>query len=144
MRPLANLVAGVVFGLGLVISGLANPAKVLNFLDLAGAWDPSLAFVMAGAVLSAALGYRVVLARPAPAFDSRFHLPTATAIDRRMLAGAAIFGVGWGLSGYCPGPAITALPLLNPATLVFVAAMLLGMWLGRMVTAQAFRLASAD
>jgi uncharacterized protein len=144
MRPLANLVAGVVFGLGLVISGLANPAKVLNFLDLAGAWDPSLAFVMAGAVLTAALGYRVVLARPAPAFDSRFHLPTATAIDRRMLAGAAMFGVGWGLSGYCPGPAITALPLLNPATLVFVAAMLLGMWLGRMVTAQALRLASAE
>jgi uncharacterized protein len=144
MRALANLVAGVVFGLGLIISGLANPAKVLNFLDLAGAWDPSLAFVMAGAVLTAALGYRVVLARPSPAFDSRFHLPTATAIDRRMLAGAAMFGVGWGLSGYCPGPAITALPLLNPATLVFVAAMLLGMWLGRMVTAQALRLASAD
>ena len=144
MRALANLVAGVVFGLGLIISGLANPAKVLNFLDLAGAWDPSLAFVMAGAVVTAALGYRVVLARPSPAFDLRFHLPTATAIDRRMLAGAATFGVGWGLSGYCPGPAITALPLLNPATLVFVAAMLLGMWLGRMVTAQAFRLASAD
>jgi len=144
MRPLANLVAGIVFGLGLVISGLANPAKVLNFLDLAGAWDPSLAFVMAGAVLTAALGYRVVLARPKPVFDSRFHLPTATAIDRRMLAGAATFGVGWGLSGYCPGPAITALPLLNPATLVFVAAMLLGMWLGRMVTAQLLRLASAD
>jgi uncharacterized protein len=144
MRPLANLVAGVVFGLGLVISGLANPAKVLNFLDLAGAWDASLAFVMAGAVLTAALGYRVVLARPRPAFDSRFHLPTATAIDRRMLAGAAMFGVGWGLSGYCPGPALTALPLLNPATLVFVAAMLLGMWLGRMVAAQALRPASAD
>jgi uncharacterized membrane protein YedE/YeeE len=144
MRALANLAAGVVFGLGLVISGLANPAKVLNFLDLAGAWDPSLAFVMAGAVLTAALGYRVVLARPKPVFDSRFHLPTATAIDRRMLAGAATFGVGWGLSGYCPGPAITALPLLNPATLVFVAAMLLGMWLGRMVTAQPLRLASAD
>jgi uncharacterized membrane protein YedE/YeeE len=144
MRALANLAAGVVFGLGLVISGLANPAKVLNFLDLAGAWDPSLAFVMAGAVLTAALGYRVVLARPKPVFDSRFHLPTATAIDRRMLAGAATFGVGWGLSGYCPGPAITALPLLNPATLVFVAAMLLGMWLGRMVTAQLLRLASAD
>ena len=145
MRPLANLVAGVVFGLGLVISGLANPAKVLNFLDLAGAWDPSLAFVMAGAVVTAAIGYRVVLARPKPAFDTRFHMPTATAADGRMLAGAAMFGVGWGLAGYCPGPAITALPLLNPATLVFVAAMLLGMWLGRGLTAKAWpRLASAD
>lgn len=145
MRVIANLVAGVVFGLGLIISGLANPAKVLNFLDLAGAWDPSLAFVMAGAVLTAAIGFRFVLARPAPILDTRFHLPAATAIDRRMLAGAAMFGVGWGLSGYCPGPAITALPLLNPATLVFVAAMLLGMWLGRGVTAKASpRLASAD
>jgi uncharacterized membrane protein YedE/YeeE len=144
MRALANLVAGIVFGLGLVISGLANPAKVLNFLDFAGAWDPSLAFVMVGAVATAALGYRLVLAQPKPAFDARFHLPTATAIDRRMLAGAAMFGVGWGLSGYCPGPAITALPLLNASTLVFVAAMLLGMWLGRMVTAQTPRFASAE
>ena len=143
MRPLASLLVGVVFGLGLVISGLANPAKVLNFLDVAGAWDPSLAFVMAGAVATTWLGYRLVLARPKPAFDACFHLPGATAIDGRLLAGAAMFGVGWGLAGYCPGPAITALPLLNPATLVFVAAMLLGMWLGPMLAAKVPRLASA-
>ena len=144
MRPLANLLAGVVVGLGLVISGLANPAKVLNFLDVAGAWDPSLAFVMAGAVAATALGYRVVLARPKPAFDTGFHVPAAAAIDGRLLAGAAVFGLGWGLVGYCPGPAITALPLLNRSTLVFVAAMLLGMWLGRTLAARAPRLASAD
>ena len=143
MRPLASLLAGVVFGLGLVISGLANPAKVLNFLDVAGAWDPSLAFVMAGAVATTWLGYRLVLARPKPAYDTRFHLPGSTAIDGRLLAGAAVFGVGWGLAGYCPGPAITALPLLNPATLVFVAAMLLGMWLGPILAAKVPRLAAA-
>lgn len=143
MRPLANLLAGVVFGLGLVISGLANPAKVLNFLDLAGTWDPSLAFVMAGAVATVGLGYRLILAQPKPAYDTRFHLPAATQIDGRLLAGAAIFGIGWGLAGYCPGPAITALALLNPATLVFVAAMLLGMWLGPILAAKVPRLASA-
>ena len=136
MRPLASLIAGVVFGLGLVISGLANPAKVLNFLDVAGTWDPSLAFVMAGAVATVGLGYRLVLARPKPAYDTRFHLPGATAIDGRLLAGAAVFGVGWGMAGYCPGPAITALALLQSSTLVFVAAMLLGMWLGPVVAAK--------
>ena len=143
MRPLASLLAGIVFGLGLVISGLANPAKVLNFLDVAGAWDPSLAFVMAGAVATTWLGYRLVLARPKPVYDACFHLPGSTAIDGRLLAGAAVFGVGWGLAGYCPGPAITALPLLNPATLVFVAAMLLGMRLGPILAAKVPRLASA-
>lgn len=143
MRPLANLIAGVVFGLGLVISGLANPAKVLNFLDLAGTWDPSLAFVMAGAVATTWLGYRLALARPKPAYDARFHLPTSTAVDARLLAGAAVFGIGWGLAGYCPGPAITALPLLNPATFVFVVAMLLGMRIGPIAAAKVPRLASA-
>ncbi|HEU4378525.1 MAG TPA: DUF6691 family protein [Hyphomicrobiaceae bacterium] len=143
MRALASLIAGVVFGLGLVISGLANPAKVLNFLDVAGTWDPSLAFVMAAAVAITWLGYRLVLAQPKPAYDTTFHLPAPTAIDRRLVAGAAMFGVGWGLAGYCPGPAITALALFNPSTLVFVAAMLLGMWLGPMVAAKVPRLTAA-
>jgi uncharacterized protein len=143
MRPAVSLLAGIVFGLGLVISGLANPAKVLNFLDFAGAWDPSLAFVMAGAVAVTAIGYRLVLTQPAPIFDTQFHLPEAIVIDRRLLGGAALFGIGWGLSGYCPGPAITALPLLNPSTLVFVAAMLAGMWFGRALPADAPWLASA-
>ena len=101
-----------------------------------GAWDPSLAFVMAGAVATTGSATGWFWLGRKPAFDARFHLPTATAIDGRMLAGAAMFGVGWGLAGYCPGPAITALPLINPATLVFVAAMLLGMWLGRGLTAK--------
>jgi uncharacterized membrane protein YedE/YeeE len=143
MRPLASLLAGIVFGLGLVISGLADPAKVLNFLDVAGNWDPSLAFVMAGAVATTWLGYRLVLVQPKPAYDACFHLPGSTVIDRRLLAGAAVFGVGWGLAGYCPGPAITALPLLNPSTLVFVVAMLLGMWLGPRLAAKVPRLAVA-
>jgi uncharacterized membrane protein YedE/YeeE len=143
MRPLACLVSGIVFGLGLVISGLANPAKVLNFLDVAGTWDPSLAFVMAGAVATTWLGYRVVLARPKPVCDARFHLPTSRAIDRRLLAGAAVFGVGWGLGGYCPGPALTVLSLGSSSTLVFVAAMLLGMWLGPTLAARMPRPAAA-
>ena len=144
MRPLASLIVGIIFGLGLVISGLANPAKVLNFLDVTGAWDPSLAFVMAGAVAVTAIGYRLVLTRPGPAFDARFHLPQATAIDGRLLGGAAAFGIGWGLSGYCPGPAITALAFFSPSTLIFVAAMLAGMWLARSLTAGTPRLAATE
>jgi len=144
MRPLTSLIVGMVFGLGLVVSGLANPAKVLNFLDVAGAWDPSLAFVMAGAVAVTAIGYRLVLTRSGPAFDARFHLPEATAIDGRLLGGAALFGVGWGLSGYCPGPAVTALAFLSPSTVIFVAAMLAGMWLARSLTGATPRLASTE
>jgi uncharacterized protein len=144
VRPLASLLIGIVFGLGLVISGLANPAKVLNFLDFAGAWDPSLAFVMAGAVAVTAIGYRLVLTRPAPMFDTRFHLPQGAAIDGRLLGGAAAFGVGWGLSGYCPGPAVTALAFLSPSTVIFVAAMLAGMWLAKSLLAGTPRLASTE
>ena len=143
MRPLTSLLIGIVFGLGLVISGLANPAKVLNFLDVAGAWDPSLAFVMAGAVAVTAIGYRLVLTLPGPVLDAQFHLPQASAIDGRLLGGAALFGVGWGLSGYCPGPAITALAFFNSSTVIFVAGMLAGMWLAKSLTS-ARRLASAE
>lgn len=128
MRVAASLAAGLLFGLGLVISGMSDPAKILNFLDIFGAWDPSLAFVMAGAVAVTFFGYRLVLARKQPLFDASFHLPTAKDIDPPLLAGASTFGVGWGLSGFCPGPAITALPLLAEGTLVFVPAMLVGMW----------------
>jgi uncharacterized protein len=130
MRPLFGFLSGLIFGLGLAISGMANPAKVQNFLDVAGAWDPSLAFVMAGASAVTLVGYRLVWTRPAPLLDARFATPTRTAVDRPLVAGAAIFGVGWGIGGYCPGPALTALPLLAPGTLVFVPAMLVGLWLG--------------
>ncbi|ORE92616.1 DUF6691 family protein [Acuticoccus yangtzensis] len=130
MRLALGFLSGLVFGLGLVLSGMSNPAKVLNFLDLAGTWDPSLAFVMAGATVTAFIGYRLVWRRGAPVVGSSFDLPRATRVDRPLIAGAALFGIGWGIGGFCPGPAWTALPLLAPGTLVFVPAMLAGLWLG--------------
>ncbi len=119
------------FGLGLVISGMSDPAKVLNFLDIAGRWDPSLAFVMAGAVAVTFFGFRWVFTRVRPVHIDRFHLPSSRGIDTPLLVGATVFGVGWGLSGSCPGPAITAIPLLAPGGLAFVPAMLAGVWLAR-------------
>ncbi len=130
MRAAYGVLCGLVFGAGLVISGMSNPAKVLNFLDLAGSWDPSLAFVMAGATATAFLGYRLVWRRPAPLLDTAWHIPTGRRIDARLMTGAALFGIGWGIGGFCPGPAWTALPLLAPGTLVFLPAMLAGLWLG--------------
>lgn len=134
MTFVVNLLLGLLFGIGLVVSGMSDPAKVLNFLDLAGTWDPSLAFVMIGAVLVAFLGYRVVLKRDRPLLASAFRLPTAKDVDARLLAGAAIFGVGWGLGGFCPGPALTALGLAAPGALVFLPAMFAGLWAARMLT----------
>ena len=110
-HALAALAAGLLFGLGLTVSQMANPAKVLGFLDLAGDWDPSLAFVLAGAVATAALGFRLVQRAGRPLLAPAFRLPTATRIDRPLLLGAAIFGLGWGLVGFCPGPALAALGL---------------------------------
>jgi uncharacterized membrane protein YedE/YeeE len=122
---------GLLFGLGLVIAGMSDPAKVLNFLDIAaipaGTWDPSLAFVMAGAIAVTVVGFRLVFNRPQPIFGERFHLPTANELDARIISGPAIFGVGWGLAGFCPGPAFTALGGGTTAALSFVAAMLTGM-----------------
>jgi hypothetical protein len=112
MGILVNAIAGLLFGLGLLISGMADPAKVQNFLDVFGTWDPSLAFVMAGAVAVTFVGYRAAFRQPAPLLTERFHLPTAAAIDRRVVWGAAVFGIGWGLTGFCPGPAIVSIPLL--------------------------------
>lgn len=126
MNILLNLAAGMIFGLGLVISGMANPAKVLNFLDVAGNWDPSLAFVMLGAIAVTATGFRFVLRRPKPLLEQSFHLPGQSSIDRPLVIGSAIFGLGWGLFGFCPGPAITSLGLAATGTLVFVPMMLIG------------------
>jgi uncharacterized membrane protein YedE/YeeE len=134
MGVLVNAIAGFLFGLGLVIGGMADPAKVLNFLDLAGSWDPSLAFVMAGAVAVTFIGYKFVFRQPQPLLTAGFHLPEIKQIDRRLVLGAAFFGVGWGLSGFCPGPAITSLALLAKGTLVFVPAMLGGMMVTRLIT----------
>lgn len=133
MRMTLGFLSGLVFGLGLVISGMADPAKVLNFLDLAGTWDPSLAFVMAGASVTAFVGYRLVWRRGVPVLDTRFDLPTNNRIDRPLILGATLFGLGWGIGGFCPGPAWTALPLLAPGTLAFLPAMLAGLWLGARV-----------
>lgn len=135
MKALLALICGLIFGVGLVVSGMSNPAKVLNFLDLFGTWDPSLAFVMGGAVIVAFLGYRLVLERPAPVLDDRFHLPTKRDVDGQLLTGAAVFGIGWGLGGFCPGPAFTALPLASTGILAFFPAMVIGMWAGRSLPA---------
>lgn len=134
MQSFWTLISGLIFGLGLVISGMANPAKVQNFLDIFGTWDPSLAFVMGGAIAVAAPGYRLILNRSHPFFETKFQLPTRQDLDPRLLTGSAIFGVGWGLSGFCPGPAITSLSLLNIGTLIFVPAMILGMWGAKLVS----------
>ena len=120
-------VAGVTFAVGLGISGMTQPAKVIAFLDVAGAWDPSLAFVMLGAI-----GVHLVFARrarssAAPRFAPAFVLPLATRLDRRLLGGAALFGIGWGIAGFCPGPAVVSVVTLAPAALAFVAAMLVAM-----------------
>lgn len=124
MGVIGALAAGLVFGLGLILSGMVNPAKVLNFLDVAGTWDPSLAFVMAGAIAVAAPGFWLIRRRAAPLAETRFHVPPPDAPpDRRLLAGAAVFGIGWGLAGFCPGPALVSLPLGAPGTVAFVAAM---------------------
>jgi uncharacterized protein len=137
MTVAINLVAGLIFGLGLIVSGMANPAKVLNFLDLAGTWDPSLAFVMGGAMLVTLAGYRLVFRRSRPILAAQFHLPALTKIDTPLVAGSTLFGIGWGLGGLCPGPALTVLPLGAAGTLVFVPAMLAGIAAGRWWTSAA-------
>ncbi|MGC2412197.1 MAG: YeeE/YedE family protein [Stellaceae bacterium] len=126
-RSLAAFFAGLIFGLGLVVSHMIDPAKVLGFLDLAGNWDPSLALVMIGAIPVSAIGYWATQGRPAPVLDTQFHGPTRTAVDAPLVVGAALFGIGWGLIGFCPGPALTSLILGRWQSWVFVAAMLAGM-----------------
>jgi uncharacterized membrane protein YedE/YeeE len=137
MKIALQFMAGLVFGLGLVIAGMSNPAKVLNFLDVAaiarGGWDASLAFVMAGAIAVTFIGYRLAWGREAPLFDTRFHLPTRADIDAQLVAGAAIFGLGWGLTGVCPGPAFTLLAAPTVNVLLFVAAMFAGLYLARAI-----------
>ena len=130
-RILGGLGSGLVFGVGLTIAQMTNPAKVLAFLDLFGNWDPSLALVMAGAVMVTFVGFRLLRARTVPACDTAMRWPTATAIDARLIGGAALFGIGWGLVGLCPGPAIASLAIAPQRTVLFVIAMLVGMALAR-------------
>ena len=137
MTILVQFGIGVLFGLGLIVSGMSNPAKVLNFLDLgglpAGTWDASLAFVMAGAVAVSFVGFRHVLKLAHPVFAGRFYVPTRSDIDPKIVVGPAIFGIGWGLAGFCPGPALTALGFGSTSAVIFVVAMCGGMVLARFI-----------
>jgi uncharacterized protein len=126
MADIAAFASGAVFAVGLALSGMTKPAKVVGFLDVAGSWDASLAFVMMGAIAVHAVAHRLILRRGAPLFDGAFHLPTRKDLDARLLGGAAIFGVGWGLGGYCPGPGIVAASSGALAALVFVVGMTAG------------------
>lgn len=135
MKSLIAFFCGLIFGLGLIVGQMSNPAKVLNFLDFGGHWDPSLAFVMIGAVAVAAIGFALGRGRATSMLGEKFHLPTATRIDAPLLLGAAIFGIGWGLIGFCPGPAITALGFGSIQAVIFVAAMIAGMLLFQLVEA---------
>ena len=136
---------GLLFGLGLVVAGMSDPAKVLSFLDLgaipSGGWDPSLALVLGAAVTVAFVGYRLVFRRSRPVLDATFHLPHRVRIEAPVVVGPAIFGVGWGLVGLCPGPAFTALGAGHPEALVFVPAMLLGMVAARLLALRSLRVA---
>ena len=134
MRAVVALVCGVVFGAGLAIAGMTNPAKVLAFLDLAGAWDPTLAFVMGGALAVSAIGYAIARGRQRPWLGGTFAIPTHQDLDARLLGGAALFGVGWGLVGLCPGPALASLARGSADVIVFVAAMVAGVLAHRLAT----------
>ena len=133
MRLITFYLIGLVFGVGISISGMSNPAKVINFFDFAGTWDPSLAFVMGGALIVTFIGYRLVLPRPAPLMGERFHLPASITIDRKLVGGSAVFGIGWGIAGFCPGGALPALGTGSVDVLLFVAAMLAGIYLVRRI-----------
>ena len=135
---------GLLFGLGLLVSGMANPAKVLAFLDVAGQWDLSLAFVMAGAVAISAAGYLVARRRGRPLIASRLEIPTRRDLDPRLIAGAAVFGLGWGLAGLCPGPALTLLTVAPAQAVSFVVAMVAGMLLFRLVPSAAAKPAAVQ
>lgn len=144
MSLIFSLLAGVIFGVGLTLSDMVNPARVLNFLDVAGSWDPTLIFVMAGGLAVTTLGYKLIFRRSSPLFDDSFHIPTRQQIDLPLVGGAALFGVGWGLAGICPGPAFADVVTLEPKVLLFVAAMLVGMivtraWRDRVLATRAVR-----
>ncbi|NYS62397.1 DUF6691 family protein [Vreelandella salicampi] len=134
MKMVMGYIAGLLFGLGLAISGMTDPARVLGFLDIAGAWDPTLMFVLGGAVVTSFIGYRLVFKRSGPLFGERFQLPTKKDLDAKLLGGAALFGIGWGLSGYCPGPAIASVSGLTIPLAAMLIAMVVGWFAARIVT----------
>jgi uncharacterized membrane protein YedE/YeeE len=129
----SSLLTGLVFGLGLIVSGMANPAKVLGFLDLAGPWDPSLAFVMAAAIAVGAIAFGAARNRTASMLGQAMRMPTARQVDRRLIGGSLLFGIGWGIAGFCPGPGLVALGMGEVKAAAFVFAMLVGMGLSEIV-----------
>lgn len=133
---IASLLAGLLFGFGLTLAQMVNPQKVLNFLDFAGTWDPSLAFVLGGATGTATIGFAFIRRRAAPLFADRFQLPTTKDIDTPLVAGAVLFGIGWGLVGLCPGPAVASLAIAPRNVAVFVGALLVGMFLHELFAAR--------
>ena len=133
MQKIFVLLSGLLFGAGLTISGMVNPAKILNFLDLSGQFDATLIFVMGAGLIVTTIGYQLIFRRGKPFFDNQFHLPTATGIDAKLIGGAVLFGLGWGLSGFCPGPAIASLVFGYKQSFIFVAAMIVGTQLVRFI-----------
>lgn len=133
MRLIGSYLIGLVFGVGISISGMANPAKVTNFFDFAGIWDPSLAFVMGGALIVTFFGYKYVLKMQAPFLGNVFHLPTRRDLDAKLLGGSAVFGIGWGIAGFCPGGALPALGTGRTEVFVFVGALLAGIATAKIV-----------
>lgn len=134
MKLFYALITGIVFGIGISISGMINPAKVFNFFDIVGTWDPSLAFVMGGAVVVTFIGYRLVWKRERPLFVGQFLVPTSNHIDAKLVGGSALFGIGWGIAGFCPGAAIPALGTGRWEVVLFLGAVALGFYLRRLIS----------
>ena len=132
IRLIVSLLSGLLFGFGLALAQMTNPLKVLGFLDMTGNWDPSLLFVLGGAVGVTVVSFHFILRRSAPLFEPSFHLSSKKNIDRSLVVGAALFGIGWGISGYCPGPAITLLAVNNRETILFLPAIVAGILLHRL------------
>lgn len=133
MKLLYALFTGLVFGVGIAVSGMMDPAKVLNFFDVAGSWDPSLAFVMGGALLVTFIGYRIVWRCDAPLFEGRFQVPTSTVLDGKLIGGSALFGIGWGIAGFCPGAAIPALGTGRWEVALFLISVAVGFYVRRLL-----------
>lgn len=133
MRYVLLYLIGLIFGIGITVSGMSDAAKVLNFFDFAGNWDPSLALVMGAALITAMLGYRLVLRRPAPTFEPEFTLPGTRQIDLSLVGGSAVFGIGWGITGLCPGGALPALGTGHPGVWIFTISLVLGIFAARVL-----------
>ena len=143
MKTIFALITGLVFGTGIAFSGMMDPAKVINFFDVAGTWDPSLIFVMGGALVVTFVGYRLVWLRKTPLFDERYHIPASNLVDLRLIGGSALFGIGWGISGFCPGAAIPALGTGRWEVVLFIASVMIGFVLRRLQASLARERATA-